>query len=165
MSTFSSRWLEGWSYSVPVPYFAHVRHLTIHNVEKHWATFGFKHARVLELQRFSWVKLRYNQRDNAYVLEAKTNEPPSVDLSIIKEVNRSRSQAWQNVIPAGSITDREALFLTENTTAVKLGPDFHFLPNRRRSRALSGHLVRKACRGITADLQQRYPGCLTGFSE
>eukprot|EP00438_Fugacium_kawagutii_P002616 Skav201667 [mRNA] locus=scaffold641:306827:307348:+ [translate_table: standard] len=161
---FLARWLL--RTSKRVPHFANVCHLTIHNVEKDWATFGFKLARRFELKRFSWVKLTYEQHDNAYRLEVKTNQPPSVDLSVIKEANRARRQAWQNVmdgIPADSITDREALFLTENTTAVKLGHNFYFWPAGRNGIEVSGHEIRKEYRDITEDLKQRYPGCFTGF--
>lgn len=174
MNIFSARWLlsnsaRDMKRQMPLPYFANVRHLTIHKVAKQWATILFHLFRSNELQQFSWVKLTYEQHDNAYTLEAKTNQPPSVDLSIIKEVNRARSQAWQNVIPnvilPDNITDREALFLTENTAAVKLGPDFHFFPAERWGQRGSGHSIRKAYRDITVGLQQRYPGCFTGFAE
>ncbi|CAE8610877.1 unnamed protein product [Polarella glacialis] len=138
-------------------YFNAVTHLSIRNIEDYRMDYRFVSLRCGSLEDFGSVELLHcDSTPPTYELRASRNDPPQViNLLAIAAQNRARLPPQVKFEVQTTISEREALYLTEHLSAYKNGNDFHMV--HAFYRTVRSHGVRKRYKSVVAALRQRFP--------
>ncbi|CAK9071129.1 unnamed protein product [Durusdinium trenchii] len=143
-------------------FFKSVSELTLKNIDSFTMSFDFVNFRCVSLQKFGMVKCEYagNRR---YSLYARKNEPPPlVDCSHVATLNSNRIPRSVRRLST-TLSEREALFLLEHSTAFKNGNDMRFTHDRFMM--VTSHEVRKKYKEVVKHLREQFAGRFPGFEQ
>lgn len=138
-------------------YFASVTELAISNIEDYRMDYRFVGLRASSLAEFGFVELVHRPTTPpTYALLACRDEPPRcIDLEAIRAENRLRLPSNAGFDERTTISEREALYLSEHRSAYKNGDDFHLA--HAFYRTVRSHGVRKRYKAVVAALRKRFP--------